>query len=125
MILDTHLLLWSATEPARLGAALAAEIAAADQVRFSAVAIWEIAIKTGRGRPGFSVDPMALRRRALDAGWTELAVDGRHAAAVATLPPVHADPFDRMMVAQAQVEGLALLTRDPVVARYPGPVRLV
>jgi PIN domain nuclease of toxin-antitoxin system len=124
MILDTHFLLWAAFAPGRLGPALAAEIAAAERVWFSAVAFWETAIKTARRHPDFDVDPVALRIRALAAGWTELPVDGRHAAAVADLPPIQADPFDRLMVAQARVEGLTLAIRDPVVARYPGPIRL-
>lgn len=125
MILDTHLVIWALADPPRLGPALAIEIEAAERVWFSAVAIWETAIKVGRGRPDFVVDPHRMRRRLIETGWTELPVDGRHAAAAADLPPLHADPFDRLMAAQARVEGLALLTRDPQLARYPGPIRLV
>ena len=58
-------------------------------------------------------------------GYRELAITGEHAAAVANLPPLHKDPFDRMLVAQSIVEGIMLLTADPVVAQYPAPVRKV
>jgi PIN domain nuclease of toxin-antitoxin system len=61
----------------------------------------------------------------LDNGYDELAIGGEHAAAIANLPPLHNDPFDRMLVAQSAVEGILLLTADPVVAQYPGPVREV
>ena len=92
---------------------------------FSALSHWEIAIKTGRGRAGFRIDAGMLRRSLFDNGYAELAVTGAHAAALAGLPPIHKDPFDRMLVAQAIVEGLTLLTSDPAVAKYPGPIRLV
>jgi PIN domain nuclease of toxin-antitoxin system len=71
------------------------------------------------------VDSGVLRRGLVDNGWEELPVWSRHAVAVETLPAIHKDPFDRILVAQAAVEGLTLLTTDPRVAEYPGPVRLV
>lgn len=92
---------------------------------FSAATIWEVAIKFGLGRPDFTVDPRLLRRGLLDNGYTELAVDGTHAADVAGLPAHHTDPFDRIQIAQARVEGLVLLTSDSEVARYGSPVQLV
>jgi PIN domain nuclease of toxin-antitoxin system len=66
-----------------------------------------------------------LRRGLLDGGYGELAVTSAHAVAVASLPPIHKDPFDRMLIAQAMVEGITLLTSDQVVAQYPGPVQQV
>jgi PIN domain nuclease of toxin-antitoxin system len=92
---------------------------------FSAASIWEVAIKAGLSRPDFQVDAGLLRRGLLDHGYAELAVAGHHAAATAHLPPLHRDPFDRLLVAQAQAEGVLLLTADATVARYPGPIRLV
>ncbi len=71
------------------------------------------------------MDPRLLRRALLDNGYRELAVAGEHAVAVANLPPLHRDPFDRILVAQSIVEGITLLTSDPRVAQYPAPVRKV
>ena len=81
-------------------------------------------IKRGVGRDDFQVDPRLLRRGLLDNGYTELAITSEHAITVDLLPPIHKDPFDRVLIAQAMVEGITLLTADPIVARYPGPVRL-
>ena len=77
------------------------------------------------GRADFQVDPRLLRRGLLEHGYDELAVTGVHAAAVDQLPPIHKDPFDRLLVAQAQIEAVTLLTADRIVARYPGPIRLI
>jgi PIN domain nuclease of toxin-antitoxin system len=92
---------------------------------FSTASIWEIAIKRGRGRKGFEFDPRVLRRAMLDDGYEELPVLGQHAVEVDVLPAIHKDPFDRMLIAQAMVEGITLLTADPVIASYPGPIRKV
>ena len=92
---------------------------------FSAASLWEIAIKRGLGRADFIVEPRQLRRGLLDNGWTELAIRSDHAVALDTLPPIHKDPFDRILVAQAQVEGMPLLTTDDTVAAYAGLVRRV
>ena len=92
---------------------------------FSAASIWEVAIKNALGRDDFRVDPRLLRRRLLENGYAELAVTSAHAAVVDLLPPINKDPFDRILVAQAQVEGIILLTADARVARYPGPIRAV
>ena len=89
----------------------------------SAASLWEIAIKSGLGRTDFSVDPRLLRRGLLEHGYAELDVTGAHATAVDLLPPIHKDPFDRLLVAQAQIEGITLFTTDEIVARYPGPIR--
>lgn len=92
---------------------------------FSAASLWEITIRHGLGRRDFRVDPHVFRRALLDNGYTELPITSQHALATAHLPPIHKDPFDRILVAQAESEGALLLTTDEVVARYPGPVRRV
>ena len=126
VLLDTHVLLWAAGEQARLARDARELIEDRDtELVFSAVSIWEVAIKNGLGRDDFSVDPRLLRRGLLENGYTELAVTGSHAVAVDSLPPLHKDPFDRMLVAQAQVEGIILLTADPAVASYGGSIRMV
>jgi PIN domain nuclease of toxin-antitoxin system len=126
LLLDTHILLWGAVEPERLSRVATSLIESPDnEIVFSALSLWETAIKTGRGRADFRIDAGILRRSLFDNGYAELAVTGAHAAALAGLPPIHKDPFDRMLVAQAIVEGLTLLTSDPTVAKYPGPIRRV
>ena len=96
-----------------------------NDLAFSVVSLWEIAIKAALRRADFQIDVGELRRNLFDNGYSEIAATGAHAAALANLPLIHKDPFDRMLVAQAMIEGLTLITRDPVVARYSGPVRLV
>ena len=124
VLLDTHVLLWAAVMPSRLrGGARSLIENPATEVVFSAASLWEVAIKRGLGRKDFDVDPRLLRRGLLEQGYTELPVIGAHAVAVDLLPPIHKDPFDRILIAQAQVEGITLLTADDVVARYPGPIR--
>lgn len=87
--------------------------------------LWEVVIKSALGRADFRVEAGALRRGLLAAGYEELPVEARHALAVASLPPRHADPFDRMLLAQAATEGLPLLTADATVAAYGAPARAV
>jgi PIN domain nuclease of toxin-antitoxin system len=126
LLLDSHLLLWGANEPDRLTRSLQTTLEdSANQVVFSVVSIWEIAIKHGQRRADFEADPRVMRRGLLDNGYDELDVSGQHALAVADLPPIHRDPFDRLLIAQATVEGITLMTTDATVARYPGPIRLV
>lgn len=126
LLLDTHLLLWAAGQPDRLPAAIQSMIDDSEnELMFSVASLWEIGIKSGLGRADFNVDPRLLRRGLLDNGYDELTITGQHAIAVTALPPVHKDPFDRILVAQSAVEGILLLTADPIVARYPGPVRKV
>jgi len=123
LLLDTHVLLWAAAAPERLSADARARIEDAGNLPvFSAASIWEVAIKSGLGREDFRVNAAVLRRGLLDNGYEELAISGEHAAAIATLPPLHKDPFDRMLIAQAMTEGIMLLTADDLVAQYPGPV---
>ena len=125
LLLDTHLLLWAAGQPNRLPvAALKLIDNPANELLFSAASIWEVAIKRGLGRNDFQADPRLLRRGLLDNGYGELPILSDHVVAIESLPPIHEDPFDRLLVAQATVEGITLLTADSVVAQYPGPVRL-
>ena len=124
LLLDTHLLLWAAGEPDRLPLQAMAEIENSNnELLFSAASLWEVAIKRALGRSDFTVDPRLLRRGLLDNGYHELQITSEHAVAVDGLPPIHKDPFDRMLIAQSIVEGVTLLTVDDLVARYPGPVR--
>ena len=126
LLLDTHLLLWAAGKPNRLsGTARKLIDSAANELLFSAASVWEVAIKRGLGRSDFQADPRLLRRGLLDNGYTELPILSDHVVAIESLPPIHKDPFDRLLVAQATVEGITLLTADSVVAEYPGPVRAV
>ncbi len=126
LLIDTHLLLWAAATPERLSPEARTLIEAPEtEPVFSAASLWEIAIKTGLGRADFTLDPALLRRGLLDNGYQELAITGAHAVAVTTLPPLHRDPFDRLLVAQALVEGLALVTADESLRGYPGAVRVV
>lgn len=126
LLLDTHLLLWAAGQPERLsGPARDLIEAAENELVFSTASLWEVVIKRGLGREDFKVDPRLLRRGLLDNGYSELPIGSEHVVAIDTLPPLHKDPFDRVLIAQALVEGITLLTRDPVVARYPAPVQAV
>jgi len=123
LLLDTHLLLWAAGDPDQLSAKALALIEEPDnELFFSAASLWEIAIKRGLGRTDFLVDARVLRRSLLDNGYSELPITSEHAVAIETLPPIHKDPFDRILVAQAMVEGITLLTTDSLVAKYPGPI---
>lgn len=126
VLLDTQLLLWAAGQPERLPVA-ARRIIDDDrnQLMFSAASLWEVAIKSGLGREDFRADARLLRRGLLDNGYGELAIGGDHAVAITNLPAIHRDPFDRMLIAQSAVEGILLLTAQPIVAQYAGPVRKV
>lgn len=126
VLLDTHLLLWSAFQPARLPLRAREVIEGGERALwFSAASIWEVAIKRSLDRPDFRVDPGVLRAGLLANGYRELPIEGRHCLTLAALPAHHADPFDRMLVAQAISEGMVLMTADDKVARYGGPVERV
>ena len=126
LLLDTHVLLWAAGQPDQLpGPARALLSDAANELLFSAASLWEITIKRGLGRPDFQVAPRLLRRGLLDNGYVELPITSAHALAVDNLPALHRDPFDRLLLAQAQVEGVALVTADEQVAQYPGSIRKI
>lgn len=126
LLLDTHLLLWAAGTPERLSSAARGLLENPENtLLFSAASLWEITIKRSLGRADFRVDARVLRRGLLDNGYQELVITSAHAVAVDSLPPIHKDPFDRLLVAQATVEGIVLLSADTMVAQYPGPVQLV
>lgn len=119
LLLDTHLLLWGASEPERLSKkARSLLLDPGNRLMFSSVSLWEIAIKRGLGRDDFKVDARRLWRMLLTSGYLELFVTSEHALIAGDLPSLHKDPFDRMLIAQARVEGLVLLTVDKAVAKY-------
>lgn len=125
-LLDTHVLLWAAGQPERLSAATRRLLnSPSHELLFSAASLWEIAIKKTLGREDFRVEPRLLRRGLLDNGYVELPVTSQHAVGIDSLPPLHKDPFDRLLLSQALSEGVTLLTADEQLARYSGPVRKV
>ena len=126
LLLDTHLLLWAAGSPERLPSVARELLDAPENTPiFSSASLWEVAIKSGLGRRDFRIDARLLRRGLLDNGYDELPITGEHAVALDGLPPIHTDPFDRMLIAQSMVEGITLLTADPLIAQYPAPIRKV
>lgn len=96
-----------------------------NELFFSAASIWEVAIKFGRGRKDFQADPRVFYRGLVENGYLELPITSRHTIEVSHLPPIHRDPFDRLLVAQSIVEGITLLTVDSTVAKYGSPVRKI
>nr|WP_298103448.1 type II toxin-antitoxin system VapC family toxin [uncultured Shinella sp.] len=126
LLIDTHLLIWAAQGPEHLSATAFSLMADPDNLLvFSVASIWEIAIKQTLNRHDFSADASLIRGGLVESGYEELAISAAHAIAVAGLPNIHSDPFDRMLIAQARTEGLLLLTADQRLASYPGPIRLV
>jgi PIN domain nuclease of toxin-antitoxin system len=125
-LLDTHLLLWAAGDLPQLSSGMRDLLAKPEHdFMFSAASIWEVVIKRGLGRDDFQIDPNRFRRGLLGNGYEELPISSEHTLAVAALPPVHRDPFDRILIAQASVEGITLLTSDTTLASYGAPVKLV
>jgi PIN domain nuclease of toxin-antitoxin system len=125
-LLDTHLLLWAAGQPDRLSAEARDLLGDCDNtLLFSAASLWEIAIKQTMGRQDFKVDARLLRRGLLDNGYEELPITSAHGVGLDALPPIHKDPFDRILVAQARIEGVTLLTADEQVAKYSGAIRWI
>ena len=123
LLLDTHLLLWAMGSPERLSAKARKLLAdERNELLWSAASFWEIAIKRSLGREDFRLEPRTLRRALLENGYREVPVTSEHAVALDTLPSIHRDPFERLLVAQAMVESLTLLTTDAQLASYPGPV---
>jgi PIN domain nuclease of toxin-antitoxin system len=114
LLLDTHVLIWW-DEGRTLAAGARRAIEAADLVYVSAASEWEVAIKLGLGRLRAS---RTVEQAAQDSGFLELPITFRHAQRVVALPLHHRDPFDRLLIAQAEVEGLAVVSRDPVFERY-------
>ncbi len=126
LLLDTHLLLWAAGQPELLSEAARDLLEdPANELLFSAASLWEIAIKRALGRDDLRVEPRVLRRSLLDNGYGEIPVTSAHAVAIDGLAPIHRDPFDQILLAQALAEGVMLVTADRALARYPGPIRKV
>lgn len=126
LLLDTHLLLWAAGRSGKLPAAARRLLEdSANTLFFSPISLLEIAIKATQGRSDFQVEPRSLYRGLIDAGYVELPITSAHTLSVLSLPPIHKDPFDRLLIAQATVEGFLLLTSDRAVSVYPGPIQKV
>ena len=124
LLLDTHVLVWCLSGDRRLPPATAELIRnPATDVYFSAVSIWEVAIKSALGK--MRADANAMLENLVDEGFKELPVMARHTVATVTLPMHHRDPFDRLLVAQSRLESLRLLTDDKIMALYGEPVVLV
>lgn len=115
LLLDTHIVLWVMLDDPRLGAGPRQKIGAASAIFISAATVWEVAIKVGLGKLHVPDD---LFDRALAAGAQPLPVQWAHAKAVQALPPHHADPFDRLLIAQARQEGLGLVSMDGKFRAY-------
>lgn len=119
LLLDTHILLWAAGQPEKLSETARTLLTTPGNVLFfSAASIWEVVIKLRLGREGFKVDPYRLRKMLVAHGYAELPVTAEHALRVESLPLLHKDPFDRLLIAQALAEGLLLLSGDNAVGQY-------
>ena len=116
LLLDANALLWAVEQPERLAPSARAAIAdASNSVLVSAASLWELAIKHGLGRLRL---PEEFHSRLEERGFDMLSITPEHAWVAGALPLHHGDPFDRMLVAQAQLEGLTIVTRDAKIARY-------
>jgi PIN domain nuclease of toxin-antitoxin system len=123
LLLDTHVFIWTVTDSRQLKPSARARLSAADAVFVSSASIWEIAIKSRLGKIDGDAGVFA---EAIEAsGFQELSITARHAAAVARLPLHHADPFDRLLLAQAFSEPLTLVTADRALADYGGAVEFI
>ncbi len=119
LLLDTHVLLWAAGEPEKLSAAGRNLLLNHDNsLYFSPASIWEIVIKRGLGRDDFQVDPVRLRKLLILNGYNEVPVITDHALFLESLPQIHKDPFDRILLAQARSEGMQLVSSDSLLLRY-------
>jgi PIN domain nuclease of toxin-antitoxin system len=126
ILADTHILLWASDHPQRLSKAARLLLSDVENdLLFSPMSIWEVAVKGALGRKDFQFDPRVLRRNLLDNSYLELPLTSDHVLAVQGLPSIHNDPIDRLLIAQATVEGILLLTADRQIAKYPGPIRKV
>lgn len=123
LLLDTHVLLWALREPEKLSKVASQELMAADQVAVSIVSLWEIAIKVSLQKlhlpkPYHEIFPQFI----LDSGLDVIAIEASHLAQLVALPWHHRDPFDRLLLAQAQAEGLTFVSADSALAAYGVPV---
>lgn len=119
LLLDTHVILWVAGQPEKISEPARSLLTLPESTLFfSAASIWEIVIKRGLGREDFKVDPARLRKMLVSHSYTELPITAEHALRVETLPLLHKDPFDRLLIAQARAEGMQLLTVDASILQY-------
>lgn len=119
LLLDTHVLLWAAGNPQRLSDKThSLLIDESNELFFSSASIWEIVIKNSLGRADFEVNPVRLFNLLLQNGYRELTITSLHTLAVASLPAIHKDPFDRILLSQASCEGLWLITADHLLQQY-------
>lgn len=126
LLLDTHILLWAAGDPGRLTLETRDLLDDPDtELMFSTASIWEVVIKKTLDREDFHIEPRQFRDGLIRNGYSELAIRSEHTLAVGLLPLIHKDPFDRILIAQAQVENITLLTTDNELSRYSGPVKVV
>jgi PIN domain nuclease of toxin-antitoxin system len=126
LLCDTHILVWAAGDDHRLSAEARRLITSSEnEMHYSVASLWEITIKHGLKRQNFDFSARAMRSAMLANGYHELAISCEHALAIDMLPHLHKDPFDRLLVAQAMLEDLTLLTADETVSKYPGSIRLV
>ncbi len=126
LLLDTHIVLWAAGQPEKLSESARTLLTTPENgLFFSVASMWEIVIKRGLGREDFKVNPRRLRKMLIANGYTELSVDAEHVFTVETLPLLHKDPFDRLLLAQARTEGMLLLTVDVSVSQYKESVLAV
>lgn len=126
LLLDTHLLLWAMAASRKLPKAVKSQLLDSNnEVYYSAASLWEVAIKHDLRRKDFRIDPDSLLGALRASGFLELPVTAAHAVAVTRLPPIHKDPFDRLLVAQGMSEPMVLLTNDTILAGYGAGVRVV
>jgi PIN domain nuclease of toxin-antitoxin system len=118
LLLDTHTLVWSLLAPDRIPDHLAAILVDPSHTAFvSAVSFWEVTIKVGLGKLSLPLD--RLEDTVAEAAFDPLPISSVHGLGVRHLPPIHRDPFDRLLIAQARHEGLTLVTHDATIQRYP------
>jgi PIN domain nuclease of toxin-antitoxin system len=126
LLADTHILLWAIINPAKLPRE-ARELLLDPEYEpfFSSASIWEIGIKSASRLRRFDVDVSDLHQALLESGYREVPILSTHGIAASALPLLHKDPFDRILIAQATVENILLITADAVISKYPGPIKLV
>ncbi len=126
LLLDTHIILWALTDDPRLSIRVRELLLDPHHdVFFSAASVWEIAIKRTLRRVDMPLSAEEALKLFHDAGYEELSISSTHAALVETLPQIHADPFDRLLVAQALSEPMRLITHDQIIARYSNTIMLI
>ena len=122
LLLDTNMLLWAMDDSLPDKAKVLLEDSLVT-LFFSTISIWEVGIKNNLGKPDFSVDPRELYDTLLLCGYEELSINAEHTILSSTLPLIHKDPFDRILIAQSIKEGIPFVTSDKMIRDYPGDIR--